>query len=213
MATRTPSEKPLRADAERNRQRLIDAAREVFAERGLDATLDDIADRAGVGVGTAYRRFPSKDDLIDALFEQELDEIVAIAEAAAAHEDPWDGLVHWLTNIVEKQVTNRGLKAIMTSTARGKDRVNAARSQIAPRIMPLVQRAREAGKLRADVQPSDIPMIVFMITSGAEYTRGADPELWRRYLAIALDGLRGDSKLPRDALAMPEMAECMSKWK
>ena len=213
MATRTPSERPLRADAERNRQRLIDAARELFAERGLDATLDDVAERAGVGVGTAYRRFPTKDDLIDALFEQELAGIVEIAEAAAAHEDPWDGLVYWMTHIIEKQVENRGLKAIMTSTARGKDRVEAARGQIGPRIMPLVKRAREAGQLRPEVQPSDIPMIVFMIVSGAEYTHGADPELWRRYLAIALDGLRGDSDLPRDALAMPKMAECMSKWK
>src|SRR3954449_7210470 len=85
VANTTPAARPLRADAERNRQRLIDAAREVFAERGLDATLDDIADHAGVGVGTAYRRFPSKDDLIDALFEQELAGIVELAEAAAAH--------------------------------------------------------------------------------------------------------------------------------
>ena len=81
------------------------------------------------------------------------------------------------------------------------------------RVMPLVARAREAGRLRDDIEASDIPMVVFMIVSGAEYTHGADPELWRRYLAIALDGLRGDSKLPRRALAMPEMAECMSKWK
>lgn len=213
VVTRTPSDRPLRADAERNRQRLIDAAREVFAERGLDVTLDDIAERAGVGVGTAYRRFPSKDDLIDALFEQELAEIVDIAETAAGHEDAWAGLVYWMTSIIEKQVESRGLKAIMTSTARGKERVDAARGQIGPRIMPLVARAREAGQLRSDVQPSDIPMVVFMIVSGAEYTHGADPELWRRYLAIALDGLRGDSELPRKALAMPKMAECMSKWR
>src|SRR5690242_16787206 len=96
VATRTPAEKPLRADAERNRQRLLDAARELFAERGLEVTLDDIAERAGVGVGTAYRRFASKDDLIDALFEQELAGIVEIADAAAAHEDAWEGLVYWM---------------------------------------------------------------------------------------------------------------------
>src|SRR3954466_6318603 len=95
MAGTTPSARPLRADAERNRQRLIDAARELFAERGLDATLDDIAQRAGVGVGTAYRRFADKDELIDALFEQELAGIVEIADAAAAHEDPWEGLLYW----------------------------------------------------------------------------------------------------------------------
>src|SRR5436190_19551110 len=132
VANTTPSARPLRADAERNRQRLIDAARELFAERGLDVTLDDIAQRAGVGVGTAYRRFADKGELIDALFEQELAGIVEIADAAAAHEDPWEGLVFWMTSIIEKQVTDRGLKAVMTSTARGKKRVAAARSQIGP---------------------------------------------------------------------------------
>jgi AcrR family transcriptional regulator len=213
VATRTPDERPLRADAERNRQRLLDAARELFAERGLDATLDDIADRAGVGVGTAYRRFPSKDDLIDALFEQELAGIVEIADAAAAHEDAWEGLVYWMTHIAEKQVESRGLKAILTSNVRGKKRVAAARSQIAPRIGPLVPRAREAGVLRPDVEISDIPMLVFMVVGVAEYTRAVDPDIWRRYLAIVLDGLRADSKLPYPPLDFAQMTKAMDKWR
>src|SRR4051794_26922441 len=213
VATRTPSERPLRADAERNRQRLLDAARELFAERGLDVTLDDIAERAGVGVGTAYRRFADKDELIDALFEQQLGKIIEVADAAAAHEDPWEGLVFWMTSIIELQVADRGLKAVMTSSARGKERVAAARGEIGPRIGPLVPRAQEAGKLRADVEISDIPMLVFMIVSGSEYARTVDPEIWRRYLAIVLDGLRGDSPLPRDALDFPQMAKAMSAWR
>src|SRR3954470_11976067 len=93
MSTKATAERPLRADAERNRQRLLDAAAELLRERGLDVTPHDIAHHAGVGVGTAYRRFPSKDDLIDALFEQQLGRIIEVADAAAAHEDPWEGLV------------------------------------------------------------------------------------------------------------------------
>jgi AcrR family transcriptional regulator len=207
------TERPLRADAARNRERLLDAARELFAERGLDVTLDDVAHHAGVGVGTAYRRFASKDDLIDALFEEELAKVVAIAERAAAHEDPWEGLVHWLEHIIELQAGNRGLKAIMTSSARGKERVAAGRAQIAPRIGPLVERARQAGVVRPDFAVSDLPMIAFMVTSAAEYTHDVDPELWRRYLAIALDGLRGDSALPHEALGIVEVTECMSRWR
>jgi AcrR family transcriptional regulator len=213
VATSKTSERPLRADAERNRQRLIDAAREVFAAEGLDATLDEIAHHAGVGVGTAYRRFASKDELIDALFEQELAEIIDIADAAAAHEDAWEGLVFWMTRIIEKQVADRGLKAVMTSTTRGKKRVAAARGQIGPRIGPLVLRAREAGALRADVEIPDIPMLIFMVVGVAEYTRSVDPEIWRRYLAIVLDGLRADSKLPHPSLDLAQMTKAMDNWR
>ena len=211
MVTRTPEERPLRADAERNRRRLLDAAREVFAERGLEATLDDIAKHAGVGVGTAYRRFADKDELIDALFEEELVKIVDVADAAAAHEDPWEGLVYWLEHLTEMQVANRGLKSVMTSSARGKERVAAGRAQIGPRIGPLVLRAREAGVVRPDLEIGDIPMIVYMVTSVAEYAGSIDPELWRRYLTIALDGLRGETPLPRPALDIVKVTDAMSK--
>src|SRR4051812_10929719 len=144
MSTKAAPERPLRADAVRNRQRLIDAARELFAERGFDVTLDDIAKHAGVGVGTAYRRFAHKDDLIDALFEEELAKIVEVADAAAAHEDPWEGLVYWLEHLTEMQVANRGLKSVMTSSARGQDRGAAGRAQIGPRDGPLGLPARGA---------------------------------------------------------------------
>jgi AcrR family transcriptional regulator len=214
MSTKAPAEeRPLRADAERNRQRLIEAARELFAERGFDVTLDDVAHHAGVGVGTAYRRFADKDELIDALFEQEIEKIVGVAEAAAAHEDPWEGLVYWLEHMIEMQVADRGLKSVLTSSTRGKERVAQARSRIGPRIGPVVERALAAGVVRPDLEIGDIPMIVFMVTSAAEYSRSVDPELWRRYFAIALDGLRGNSPLPRDAPSIVEVTECMSHWR
>jgi AcrR family transcriptional regulator len=92
----TSPTRPLRRDAERNRQRILAAAGELFAERGLSVTLDDIARHAGVGVGTVYRRFPDKNELIDALFEDRLKALCAAAEAALASDDPWDGLVLFL---------------------------------------------------------------------------------------------------------------------
>ena len=92
MSTFTPPERPLRKDAERNRQRILEAAGELFAERGLGVTLDDVAHHAGVGVGTVYRRFPDKEVLIDALFEQRIEAIATIASEALEIEDPWDGV-------------------------------------------------------------------------------------------------------------------------
>src|ERR1700694_3164569 len=98
MASTTPlvSERPLRRDAARNRLRILQAAREVFADRGLDASLDQIAAHAGVGVGTVYRRFPDKDALIDALFEERIGEIAAAAQRALSAPDPWEGLIGFL---------------------------------------------------------------------------------------------------------------------
>src|SRR5262249_42662504 len=102
MPSETPP-RPLRRDAERNRLRILDAARELCAERGLEVTLDDVAHRAGVGVGTVYRRFPDKEQLIDALFEERLVEFSAIGEEALAAEDPLEGLGSFLERMIELQ--------------------------------------------------------------------------------------------------------------
>src|ERR671933_90846 len=104
---------PLRRDAERNRQRILDAARELFAERGLAVTLNDVADHAGVGVGTVYRRFPDKAELVEALFEQRLEGIVGLLEEALENPDPWLGLEGFLERVLELQANDRGLKDIL----------------------------------------------------------------------------------------------------
>ena len=96
MATDATSERPLRADAERNRQRILDAAADLFAERGLQVSLDEVAERAGVGVGTVYRRFPDREALIDALFQVRVEEFIGIAREAAADPDAWAGLTRFI---------------------------------------------------------------------------------------------------------------------
>jgi AcrR family transcriptional regulator len=185
-----PSERPLRRDAERNRQRILNAARLVFAERGLRGSHDDIARAAGVGVGTVYRRFPDKEELIDALFEARIEEIAEIARAAVANPDPWDALVGFLIGMQELVSQDRGLKEIMLGGARGAARAGAARSLIAPLVARVLQRAKDAGVVRADIELTDLPLIQLAIGTIAETSRDVAPDAWRRTMTLVLDGLR-----------------------
>ena len=136
------AERPLRADAARNRARLLAAARDVFAERGLDATMDEVARRAGVGVGTAYRRFRNRDDLIAALFEERLEEFMGCLDDALADSDPWRGLSGFLERSMEMQAEDRGFKELLLQSAEGRERVRLFRAH----IRPLVARARAAAR-------------------------------------------------------------------
>jgi AcrR family transcriptional regulator len=197
-----PIERPLRRDAERNRQRILDAARVVFAERGLSGSHDDIAREAGVGVGTVYRRFPDKEQLIDALFEERVEEIADVARAAAENPDPWEGLVGFLMRAQELQSKDRGLKEIVLGGARGTERAIAARSLIAPLVAQILRRAKDAGAVRSDVEISDFPLIQLAIGTIAESSRDIAPDVWRRMMTLVLDGLRAEhanAKLPAPA--------------
>jgi AcrR family transcriptional regulator len=209
--------RPLRRDAERNRQRILVAAREVFADRGLAASLDDIARHAEVGVGTVYRRFPDKDALIDALFEQRMEDFGAVAEAALAHEDGWEGLVFFLERAVGMQAEDRGLKELLFSTSRGQERVGAVRGRIAPLVGQIVARAKDQGKLRPDVVQFDVPLINMMVGTVADAGRDVSPELWRRSVQYVLDGLcaerTGPTELPVPALGEDDLDCAMQAWK
>lgn len=201
-------DRPLRKDAERNLQRLLTAAGEVFAERGLDVTLHDIARQAGVGVGTAYRRFANKEEVIDAYFESKLDEVGRLAEEALQDPDPWNGLVTYVERASALQMEDRGLMQIFRNPSRGRERVAQASARIAPLILAIVERAREHGTLRSDFQGTDLPMIQLSLTTLMDVTRTFEPSLYRRYLALFLDGMRGDrgpvSELPVEALSVEE---------
>ena len=188
--------RPLRRDAERNRQRILAAAGELFAERGLGVTLDDIARHAGVGVGTVYRRYPDKDVLIDALFEQRLETLCEAAEAGLAHSDPWEGLVLFLERGGELQAHDRGLKDLVGSSAHGGGCVVHARERLRALATQLFDRAKEAGVVRADAVPFDAPLIFLMLGTVMDRTRDVEPELWRRYLGLILDGLRPAAATP-----------------
>jgi AcrR family transcriptional regulator len=184
------SAKPLRADAERNRRKLLDAAAELFARKGLGVGLDEIARCAGVGVGTAYRRFPDKEQLITALFDDRLEQIASLAERCAAREDAYAGLVEFIEGNVELQSTDQGLKELILGSPHAIDRVRIARGRIEPAVESLVSRAQAAGQIRADVAHTDLALVQFMLTAISDIARDADPEAWRRALRLVLDGLR-----------------------
>ena len=207
---------PLRADAERNRQRLLDAARELFAERGLDVTLDDVAKRAGVGTGTAYRRFPNKNALIEALMVERIEALGAIARECLKDPDPWSGLTGFFERALALQASDRGLKDVLFSGGRGGVQVATARRALAPHVTKLVRRAIDAGVVRSDMETSDVPLINFMLNTIVDFARDLDPQLHRRYLTIVFDGLRprrdDTTPLPAKALPIARFQEAMANW-
>ena len=205
--------RPLRRDAERNRQRVLQAASEVFTERGLDVSLDEVARHAGVGVGTVYRRFRTKEDLVEALFMDRIEEVAALAEEAAEAPDPWSGLVAFMEQMTAMLAGDLGLRQMLMFATYGRDKVWYARQRNAPLVTRLVERAQAAGQLRSDLRQTDIPFIVFVLTEAAQLARQVSPEIWRRYLALVLDGLRpereGVTPLPVPALRPEEMEMAM----
>ena len=212
-ASTSPAARPLRRDAERNRRRILQAADEVFTERGLEATLDDVARHAGVGVGTVYRRFPDKASLADALFEQRIDAILELAKHAHNEPDPWLALTSFLEDAAEMLSADRGLRQILMFAASGHDRVAYARDRMRPAVDLLLKRAQAEGLVRDDLSATDIPVIEFMLGGLTEYAGHVRPTIWRRYLVLILDALRpardSFSPLPEPALTPDEMLKAM----
>ncbi|MGW1619796.1 TetR/AcrR family transcriptional regulator [Streptomyces sp. NPDC002172] len=208
-----PRKSPLRADAERNRLRILAAAREIFAERGLDVTIDDIARHAGVGVGTAYRRFTNREQLVEAVFEEGAGHLIALAEQALTHEDPWDGFVQFFLATAEDFAKDRGLREAFLEGLHGKIRVAAARDRLIPAVSALIARAQQAGQLRGDLEPTDFPLLQLMLGAVTEHSQTVAPAVWRRYLVLLLDGLRHDrdhpTPLPHRALDKDEFDRTM----
>ncbi|WP_431234245.1 TetR/AcrR family transcriptional regulator [Mycolicibacterium psychrotolerans] len=205
----------LRKDAERNRERIVQAARELFAVRGLEATLNDIAHYAGVGVGTVYRRFATKEELLDAIFSDGIDQVVCLAETAAQQENSWDGFVWLVEHLCELMATDRGLRQMVYSSAYGGQGAECARLRLTPPISKLVERARDDGYLRRDAEPSDMPILSMLAGTVSEWAGHVEPELWRRYVALLLEGLRnrdGQDPLPVAALEDDQMDAAMQGW-
>ena len=201
----TPPEQPrrLRGDAQRNRDRLLAAARELFAERGIDVAMADIARHAGVSNGTLYNRFPTREDLIEAVFTDRLESMAALAARALADDDPWRGFAGYLTAVCELQAADRGFNEV---AARGLPPSSVAKrfqeeGQIA--VGELMRRARQAGILRDDITVEDLAFVIWGISRTVEMTADLAPQLWRRHLALLLDGFRaeGAHRLPEPPLA------------
>jgi AcrR family transcriptional regulator len=174
--------RPHRADARRNFDSLLVAAREAFAQNGTGASLEDIARRAGVGIGTLYRDFPTRQDLFDAVYVGEVEALCREAEEVAGLP-PWEALGAWLRRFVAYAATKR---AISEALNRDSEMFRAGRKAMFAAGRPLFARAQEAGVARLDVGFDDVLRLVMSITAAA-FT---DDEQRERVLGIALDGLR-----------------------
>jgi AcrR family transcriptional regulator len=202
VSTSTPSEQPgkLRRDAERNRRRLLKAAREVFEKRGCEAPLEEIARRADVGIGTLYRRFPTRETLIDALFQEKAQDYVRASEEALAADDAWEGFASFVERICEMQAQDRGFADVLTATfpPGSAPSVSGALSIAGRNSAKLVVRARRGGQLRRDFTHHDFAWILIANGAYLQATREIAPNAWRRYVALILDAARSpqSSKLP-----------------
>ncbi len=196
VTTHTPVARPLRADAERNRAKILEAAADVFAVAGLEATLHDVAARAGVGVGTVYRRFPDKEALLEALFDDTLRSVIEVAERACEEPDSWAALVGFLRVLTDMQSQNRGLHEVLNGSEYCRDRVAEARSEFVPLIARLLDRAQADDYVRADLETSDLTVILLMLNAVALFSQDIRPDLWKRQLDLVLEGLRARPAQP-----------------
>jgi AcrR family transcriptional regulator len=188
----------LRADAARNRERIVAAAAEVFAERGLDASTAEIAQRAGVGEATIFRRFPHKLDLIDAVLETKMSESIDLIAECAAEPDPARGLRRFFVDMLEKKMQHDlGYLEAMHDRCMTNPRFRPLRTRWLELVGALVRRAKEAGALRDDIQPQDLGFLLIAIAATTQApVEGVRADLWKRYAGVILDGLRPEGASP-----------------
>jgi len=188
-------ERVLRADARRNRKRVLDAARRCMAREGLDAQIEEIARTAGVGIGTVYRHFPTKEHLVEALATARFERLAELAREALERDEPWAGFEQFMRTSAAIQSDDRALSEVLTS--RPETMARAAESvDILGLVSELMGRGQAAGVIRADADPRDVPMLMCAL-AGAHRNPYTHPE---RYIGIVLDGLRapgaGHADLP-----------------
>lgn len=208
MSTDAPdtAERPLRADAARNRQKVLAAARIAFAEGGPDVAVSEILKIAGVGSGTLFRHFETKRDLLLAVLEQTFDEFDATIEQALSAEDPWEGLVSMLTAVAEVQARDQAFLQAVGPELFAEESMLQRNAAMMERMGAFIDRAQAAGVVRADLSVVDLPFVISAIGGATQHcapaaAAGLPPDLWRRYLGIVLDGLR-----PEGATPLPEAA-------
>ena len=192
MATSSPTDtRPQRADAVRNRARVLDAARDCMARRGLDVQMDEIAKKAGVGVGTVYRHFPNKDELIEALASDRFVRLAELADESLEHPDPWEAFVAFMRASAMIQVDDKALSEVLVS--RPETMRRAAESvNMLDRVGRVIDRAKEAGVVRMDARPEDVPMVMCALAGACNHPM-SNPH---RYISLVIDGLRAPGSTP-----------------
>jgi AcrR family transcriptional regulator len=203
--------RPARADAARNREKLVAAGAQVFGDRGLDAPLEEVARRAGVSIGTLYNHFPARQDLFDAIFPVRLAELDRLAAAALDDPDPWSGFAGFIEGIVALQAADRGLNDVLARRFPLASELSEACRRGFEHLAVITERAKEAGRLRGDFEATDMVPLMWAMSQIIRESGGAEPAVWRRFLGFYLDGLRADAAhpLPVPALSPDRMAGLM----
>jgi len=207
MATKTTTEtspaladgaRTQRADARRNRRKVLDAARKAFAEDGLDVRVEKVARRAGVGVGTVYRHFPTKEDLLQALADDRFAGLAEAARTALDDPDAWNGFSEFMRYSAEVMAGDRALSEAMDQRPElcGQAAEDVKLLEI---VGELIERAQAEGALRLDVVPEDVPSLICGLGRATRETEGRPSMSWERYLAIILAGLRPPAGAPPPA--------------
>lgn len=204
------AERRLRADAARNRAAIVAVARDVFAEYGLEAPLEAIAARAGVGIATLYRRFPTREKLVAAALVEKVAEYAEAARQALAALDPWDGFAGFVERICELQAGDRGLSDLLSMTLSADEQVEELRRTANDLLITVIDRAKAAGTLREDFVGEDLVLLLIATAAVMHVTRADAPEAWRRFVALALDSFssRGSPALP-DPPSTAQMTRAM----
>jgi AcrR family transcriptional regulator len=185
-------DRPLRADARRNRERVMKAARAVFPEQGREAQMDDVARRADVGVGTVYRHFPTKDALLNALSDELFAVVAAHVRTLMDADDAWEAFLAAMWFSGEKTAGDRAFTEIMAASSDLPPRTCPGKEDLIVTVGELMSRAKTQGRMRPDVEIEDIPLVMCGVGSASGMPHPA-PEAWRRHLAIVLDGMRAEA--------------------
>jgi AcrR family transcriptional regulator len=201
VSTEVPdTERPKRADALRNRDRVLEAARIAFAQGGPDVAVSEILQIAGVGSGTLFRHFATKHDLLLAVLEQTFDDMADSVTAALAMDDPWAALAQVLSTTAEVQARDQAFLQSVGPELFGEGSLRARNELMMEQLGALVERAQRAGVVRSDLTAADLPFIISAIGGATQQctpaAAGTSPDLWRRYLGFVLDGLRPEGAHP-----------------
>jgi len=206
------AEPRLRADAARNRAAIVSVARDVFAEHGLEAPLETIAARAGVGIATLYRRFPTREKLVAAALVDQVAEYAAAARQALAAPDPWTGFAGFVERICELQAGDRGLSDLLSMTLSADEQVERLRATANELLGTVIDRAKAAGALREDFVAEDLGVLLIATSAVMHVTRADAPEAWRRFVALSLDSFRPGGSPALPAPPSPgQMARAMTR--
>lgn len=194
-----PAAQPLRSDAERNRERIIAAARVVFARDGLGASMASVAREAGVGIATMFRRFPTKAELVDAVFFDRMDAYANAVAAGLDDPDPWHGFVGYIETACAMQAADSGFADVLTTTFPTAKALERRRNEAYEGMVELIGRAKAAGRLREDFDSSDLVLLHMANAGVVNATSGAAPDAWRRVVALFVQSFEAPARGPLPA--------------